>query len=319
MPPECVCDTLWNGAGCTVDMRLCHLQGAIKPHRDSVVGACFLTALDKAAIGGACGDTGSETAFTVTDVLAPHHGWKVCSLLNAHLETFDAEDSKQASHCAGVAPASGPGNDTSTPNTIPGPGCTWKASVQHVFGHETSVGMPVRCRGYGCTPAGTFSGAKWAELVPFFGVPTLFDARMACRGAQSASTDRASLATTRDVNEVQARQLRGLRGSFGVQHSVLWYLDETADALAWRTHVFLWVGSHDGEEGAWQEQVSPVLLGRPASQYLQPDPADPDTVPHYHSVVCVVTAPYTPGVPRAPSTSLENGGATTLLWLDPQL
>jgi hypothetical protein len=313
--PQCVCDNLWNGAGCTVDMHRCVLQGAVQARRDNVVGACSLTALDKAVAHDACGAPGSEISFTVPDVLAGHHGWKVCALLNAVLDVYNPGDGVQSSHCAGVAPATGPGSGTATPDTVPGPGCTWKASVQHVFGHGTSLGMPVRCRGYGCTPPGAFEGATWAELVPAGGVPTMFDARTACRNAQATATERASLASNRDVDEVQARQLRGARGTSGIQHAVLWYVDDVSSDLAWRIHPFLWVGNQAGTLGSWQEARAPILLGQPAGQYLQPDPADPNAEPHFHSIVCVVSAVYTPGIPRVPSTPLAQGGATALLWL----
>ena len=314
---QCACDAMWSGAGCTVDMHQCGFQGAVQAYRDSVVGACLRTALDRAKVGGACpAAMTTQAAFTVTDVLSLTQAWQVCSLLSARLAPYDAGDPAQASHCASVAP---PGHNGTAEGiaAVLGPGCDWTASIRHVFGHGTALGIPVRCVGYPCTPPGTFATAQWAELVPVAGVPAAFDARAACRRTQAASSERSWVATARDVDEVQRRQLRGHRTSRHTFTSVLWYDDAALGGLAWRTHAFLWVGEGGSgtATGAWQEFAPPAMRGATASTYLQPDAALPNTEPHFHSVVCIVQADYTPGTPRTPSTALEAGGATILLWL----
>lgn len=320
-PPLCVCDDLWNGAGCTVDMHKCGLQGAVQQRRDSVVGACSLTALDPSRVARPCSNAegiAESIAFTVTDVLAPRHGWKVCSLLGAVVDAYDAGDEAQASHCAAVAPQAVDvaANGTVMVETIPGPGCDWRASVQNVFGDGMALGIPVRCRGPACAPRGTTTMATWAELVPWAGVPTVYDARAACRQAVAGPLERASVASSRDVDEMQMRQLRGARGTRGSQTAILWYLDDLFADLGWRAHSFVWVGDANYTTGAWQQRYAPSLVGSPAARYLQPDADDPWAEPHHHSVACVVHAAYTPGVQRLPSRPVAQGGATTLLWLD---
>lgn len=329
---QCACDDLWNGAGCTVDMHACALQGAVQSYRDSVVGACSLTALDKAEAYDACpaletwdmDDVGAGMPFTVPDALSQAQGWKACALLNARLERYEdaAEDGAHSLHCAGVAP---PGavviNNTNVGthldvDMVPGPGCGWTASVQHVFGHERSLGMPVRCVGYPCTPPGTFADAVWGELVPLPGVPTLFDAHAVCRGAQQGSVERAAAASNRDMDELQRRQLRGGTATTGVAHNIMWYLDEGTGQLSWREHTFLWVGDADASVGAWQQAAEPSFVGVTGGAYLHPDLGEPNAVPHSHFAACAVHAPYTPGVVREPSAPPGAGGATVLLWLD---